>query len=40
MAAVQTAEHYHRTPGEICLFVSGMGTKQLDGEKAPVGAGD
>ena len=36
----ETAEHYHRTSEEIYLFVSGMGTMELDGEAAPVRAGD
>jgi mannose-6-phosphate isomerase-like protein (cupin superfamily) len=36
----ETAEHYHRTSEEIYLFLSGMGTMRLDGEEAPVRAGD
>ena len=36
----QTAEHFHRTSEEIYLFLSGMGTMQLDGEEAEVRAGD
>ena len=36
----ETAEHYHRISEEIFLFVSGMGTMRLDGEEAPVRAGD
>ena len=35
-----TIEHYHRTSEEIYLFVSGMGTMRLDGDEAPVRAGD
>ena len=35
-----TIEHYHRTSEEIYLFLSGMGTMQLDGDEAPVRAGD
>ena len=35
-----TIEHYHRTSEEIYLFLSGMGTMELDGETAPVRAGD
>ena len=36
----ETAEHFHRTSEEIYLFLSGMGTMRLDGEEAPVRAGD
>ena len=36
----ETAEHYHRTSEEIYLFLSGMGTMELDGDSATVRAGD
>ena len=36
----ETAEHYHRISEEIYLFTSGMGTMRLDGQEAPVRAGD
>jgi mannose-6-phosphate isomerase-like protein (cupin superfamily) len=36
----ETAEHFHRSSEEIYLFTSGMGTMRLDGEEAPVRAGD
>jgi len=36
----ETAEHYHRTSEELYLFLSGMGTMQLDGDEARVSAGD
>ena len=36
----ETAAHYHRTSEEIYLFVSGTGTMRMDGEEAPVRAGD
>ena len=36
----ETAEHFHRTSEELYLFLSGMGTMELDGEAGPVRAGD
>lgn len=36
----ETAEHYHPISEELYYFVSGEGRMRLDGDEAPVAAGD
>ena len=36
----RTEAHYHRASEEIYLFTAGVGTMELEGETAPVRAGD
>ena len=37
---LETAEHFHRAAEEIYLFTAGEGRMRLDGDEAPVRAGD
>jgi mannose-6-phosphate isomerase-like protein (cupin superfamily) len=39
-AGGETVEHLHRVSEEIYLFTAGAGRMRLDGEEAPVQAGD
>jgi mannose-6-phosphate isomerase-like protein (cupin superfamily) len=39
-AGGETVEHLHRASEEIYLFTAGAGRMRLDGEEAPVRAGD